>query len=245
MTLVDATRAANNSMNRSGSIEVESPSNLALPSQVESPASIWNIQKHERSPVPVRNKTGIPEMSGKDDTDEGQGDDCLKDIKDANKPAHGKSCCSFMWDFSILGLLFGENIIGFYRGALIAMIFGSVQGGILICPFIIEEDFTFYYAGLISAALVAPLDAILSGLIIGAKDAVTMCKIVVYIVVFGVQGACLGLTWYYNEDYGETMNHDWMMAGGVAAGCLLFVIHPITLAVKYAIYSCQGKPSYE
>ena len=126
------------------------------------------------------------------------------------------------------------------------MMFISVQVAIMICPFIIELDFDWWYAGLLAACIASPLETVLSGIISGAKDAVAVCKGFVYIVIlFGIQGACLGITWHFSDEYGETMNTDWMLAGSVAAGALLLLIHPMMLAIKYGIYSCQGKPDYD
>jgi len=123
--------------------------------------------------------------------------------------------------------------------------FVSLQCSMLICPFIIELDFEFYYAGLLAAVIVSPLDALVSVVIMSVKEAVMAFKIILYVILFGLQAAALGLTWFFSDDYGETMNNDWMLAAGVAAGTLLVVIHPITLAVKYGIYTCQGKPYYD
>ena len=161
------------------------------------------------------------------------------------KPEQNSGCFNFIWDFSVAGLVLGKGVSGFHRGALLAMMFVSLQCSMLICPFIIELDFEFYYAGLLAAVIVSPLDALVSVVIMSVKEAVMAFKIILYVILFGLQAAALGLTWFFSDDYGETMNNDWMLAAGVAAGTLLVVIHPITLAVKYGIYTCQGKPYYD
>jgi len=111
----------------------------------------------------------------------------------------------------------------------------------LICPLILELDFEFYYAGFLAAAIVSPLDALVSVVIMSARHAVVTFKIILLVILFGLQAVVLGLTWYTSEDYGETMNNDLMLAAGPATGALLVIIHPITLAIKYGIYKCQGK----
>jgi len=93
---------------------------------------------------------------------------------------------TFFWNYSILGLIFGKNVTGFRRGTLLAAFFACIQVAILLCPFLIGENFEYYYAGALTAAVTIPLDAILFVMVMATRSAVNCVKILAYAILFGL-----------------------------------------------------------